>query len=281
MSAPIVQQSHFKDRFSLEQIFLDDNCPYSKTNQINAYVILWIKDGSGNCQIDFRDYAFKGSTLIFLSPNQVLKITEEIIRKAYLLSFSQEFYCIQTHDKEISCNGVLFNRAEKVVTVPLEEQHCNYLGNIIEQIFAEMNNPQLGQHDLLQSYLKQFIVYSVRLHKEKDTVEASSLSKLYKDFGILLNIHFKKAHKIQFYAKQLGVAPKSLSKHFQKLGLQPPSILLKERLVLESQRALAYTQESIKYIAFDLGFKDPAYFSRFFKKATGITAQEFRSKYQD
>ena len=57
----------------------------------------------------FNSYDFNGEVLFFLSPGQVFTVTSEKIKEAYQLSFIRDFYCIQTHDKEVSCNGVLFN----------------------------------------------------------------------------------------------------------------------------------------------------------------------------
>jgi AraC family transcriptional activator of pobA len=51
-----------------------------------------------------------------------------------------------------------------------------------------------------------------------------------------------------------------------------------ERLLLEAKRRLIYTRSNLDEIAYDLGFQDPAYFSRFFKRATGLTAGRFRSE---
>ena len=68
----------------------------------------------------------------------------------------------------------------------------------------------------------------------------------------------------------------SLTKHFQKIGLQTPSDFIKNRIVLEAKRQLLYTNDSVKHIAYNLGFNDSAYFTRFFKKATLKSPLQFK-----
>ena len=62
---------------------------------------------------------------------------------------------------------------------------------------------------------------------------------------------------------------------------QPASRSVEARLVREARRQLAYTNLSISQIAYALGFIDPAYFSRVFSRATGLSPREFRSRLED
>nr|WP_262911752.1 helix-turn-helix transcriptional regulator [Joostella atrarenae] len=76
----------------------------------------------------------------------------------------------------------------------------------------------------------------------------------------------------------MGISPKSLTKHFQRLGFDTPSDIIKNRIILEAKRQLSYTNNSVKEIAFMLGFNDPAYFTRFFKKALTVSPLQYRNK---
>ena len=85
-------------------------------------------------------------------------------------------------------------------------------------------------------------------------------------------------HSVSDYAGRLGISPKSLTKHFQKIRTQKPSDFIKNRIILEAKRKLLYTDFSVKEIAFDLGFNDPAYFTRFFTKATEKSPLQFKKE---
>jgi len=265
--------------FSLQTVQFEKACIVNKPEQINTYKIFWIKEGKGTYHIDFEKYSFDGNVLFFLSPGQIFSVDSEKIKEAYQLSFVQEFYCIQTHDSEIACNGVLFNNVYETPFVNPNEKDTSRLDYIIENLIEEFNGVDTAQYDMLQAYLKQFIIYSVRIKKEHHVVKEDEETKLFKDFSLLVEQNFKKLHSVTNYANRLGISPKSLTKHFQKIGTRTPSDFIKSRIITEAKRQLLYTDETIKYIAFDLGFNDPAYFSRFFTKATGQSPKKFQQEY--
>ena len=269
----------YKNIFSLSVVQFDKACVMNKHEQVDAYSIYWIKKGSGVYHIDFESYSFDGNTLFFLSPGQVFSVDSEAIEEAYKLTFLRDFYCIQTHDKEVACNGVLFNN---IYDTPFLQPTANdtiKLAFIITSLVDELKQSETGQYDMLQAYLKQFIVHAVRIktahYQIKDDVE----SQLFKDFSLLVEQNYKTLHSVTEYANRLGISPKSLTKHLQKLGSQTPSELIKNRIILEAKRQLIYSSDSVKQIAFNLGYNDPAYFTRFFTKSTSKSPLNFKTAY--
>ncbi len=95
-----------------------------------------------------------------------------------------------------------------------------------------------------------------------------------------MDIHFREKHSVTDYADLLAVAPKTLSKRFNRLRLSQPNDIIKDRILLEAKRLLAYASLSIKEIAYDLGYDDPAYFNRLFSNKTGQTPAAFRKQFQ-
>jgi AraC-like DNA-binding protein len=95
---------------------------------------------------------------------------------------------------------------------------------------------------------------------------------------VLVDLNFKKEHSVSYYAARLGLSPKSLTKHFQKIGAQTPRDFIKNRIILETKRKLLYSDDSVKQIAYDLGFNDPAYFTRFFTKAVEKSPLQFKKE---
>lgn len=269
----------YQDTFSLSVIDFEKACVVNHPERIDAYNIFWIKEGKGTYHIDFEEFSFDGNVLFFLSPGQVFTVDTEEIKEAYRLTFVRDFYCIQTHDKEISCNGVLFNNIYETPFIELEEKESKKLNFILSELIEEFKLNEAAQYDMLQSYLKQFIIHSVRVRKERHIMKDDVESKLFKDFSTLVEFNFTKLHSVTDYAERLGVSPKSITKHFQKIGTQTPSDFIKNRIVLEAKRKLIYTDASVKEIAFDLGFNDPAYFTRFFTKATSFSPLNFKKQH--
>lgn len=278
MAVKDITSYSFQSNFSLSVVDFDKACVVNEPEQINDYGIYWIKEGKGSYNIDFKSYEFDGNVLVFLTPGQVFSVNSEKIKTAYKLSFKQDFYCIETHDAAISCNGVLFNNVYETPFVKPCEKDITKLDFIVENLIEEFQSGDTAQYDMLQSLLKQFIILSVRIKNEVFEETDTTETKLFKDFSLLVEQNFKSIHSVTDYANRLGVSPKSLSKHMQKIGTATPSDIIKNRILLEAKRQLLYTSESVKQIAYDLGFNDPAYFSRFFTKATQKSPLQFKKE---
>jgi AraC-like DNA-binding protein len=279
MAVQDISTHTFQDIFSLSVIELEKACVVNKQEQVEAYSIFWIKEGKGTYNIDFKQYSFDGSVLFFLSPGQVFSVESEKINEAYRINFVRDFYCIQIHDKEVACNGVLFNNVYETPFVTPCKKDIQKLEFILENLIEEFTNSDTAQYDMLQTYLKQLIIHAVRIQKDNHQLKEDSESKLFKDFSLLVEMNFKKMHSVTDYANRLGLSPKSLTKNFQKAGTNTPSDFIKNRIVLEAKRQLIYSSDSVKQIAFDLGFNDPAYFTRFFTKSTTKSPLQFKKEF--
>ena len=152
---------------------------------------------------------------------------------------------------------------------------------VIEQFKAEMQNPALAQYELLISYLKIFLITASRLKTEQQTEAKQTTAKEEEPF-ILQNLqnaiemHYKTKHSASDYADLLAITPKALTRltktHFNKTL----SDLIAERIIIEAKRELYLTNKTVKEIAYDLGYNDEYYFSRFFKKNAEVSPQYYR-----
>lgn len=144
-----------------------------------------------------------------------------------------------------------------------------------------MQNPALAQYELLVSYLKIFLITASRLKTQqhpkaaeevKDNKEPFILQKL-KD---AIEENFKTKHSPAEYAEMLYISPKTLAKitkmHFNKTL----SSLINERIIIEAKRELYLTDKTVKEIAYELGYEDEYYFSRFFKVNADVSPQLYR-----
>jgi AraC family transcriptional activator of pobA len=96
-------------------------------------------------------------------------------------------------------------------------------------------------------------------------------------FQRLVEAHFRERRELNFYADSLGLSMTQLHRVCRQALGQAPLAVIHQRLQLEAERELVYTQLSIKEIAWLLGFQDPAYFTRFFTQRTGVSPQRYRA----
>jgi AraC-like DNA-binding protein len=262
------------------KLFLfDDNSYFDHLQRNNFYSLIWIKGGDGTAKADFLEYPIVPGSLFAFSPYQPFMFLGNI--NGIALQFHPDFFCIHKHQKEVACNGVLFNNIYNPPFVHIDATAENSLSVLLEQIKAEMQNPALAQYELLVSYLKIFLITTSRLKTQQqpeaqkaivDTEEPFILQKL-KDF---IEKHYKTKHNAGSYADMLNITPKALAKitktHFNKTLTD----LITERIIIEAKRDLYLTNKPVKEIAYDLGYSDESYFSRFFKINTDVSPQLYR-----
>jgi AraC family transcriptional regulator, transcriptional activator of pobA len=102
---------------------------------------------------------------------------------------------------------------------------------------------------------------------------------LLRQFRLLLESHFAHHWPVERYARQLRMSETSLNRLCRRLTGGTGFDLLQQRLVLEARRRLIHVQGSVGGIASELGFKDAAYFCRFFRRHAGVSPNEFRRRH--
>ena len=258
-----------------------DNSSFDHLQRLNYYTIILINAGDGKLKADFAEYNFTKNTIMCFAPYQPFMIETGKGISGFVINFHPDFFCIHKHQKEVACNGVLFNDIYKPPFVILKQQDLEIFCSLFEQMKVEMKNVQLAQYELLVSYLKIFLITASRL-KVNQTPHAEQDFEDLKEPFILQNLkdaiekNFKTKHTANDYAMLLNISSKALAKttklHFNKTLTD----LISERIIIEAKRELYLTSKTVKEIAYELGYEDEHYFSRFFKINAEVSPQLFR-----
>ena len=269
----------YSPHFEVTSIHMDTACVVNENKIAEYYRIYWIEEGYGEYRIDFKSFTIENAGLFFLSPGQVLQVDAEKVKSGYQISFDKEFYCVETHGKEIACNGVLFNNVHRATMISLQAADAPMFWQLIQNMMNELQNPGQAHREILETYLRMFLIEALRkLDRNQQQVEDKEENKLVADFIALVEKHHAQKHGVAEYAQMLAIAPKSLTKRLQAEGYPTPTQVIRDRIVLQAKRDLRYTDKSVKEIAFDLGFDDPAYFTRYFKKAEGVSPNGYKER---
>jgi len=258
----------------------DDNSYFDHLQRNNYYSLIWVKEGIGKLKTDFSEYDFGPDSLFSFTPYQPFMFLSNLI-KGIAIYFHSDFFCIHKHETEVTCNGVIFNNIYQMPFIRVDEALQNTLNKLIEQIKAEMQNPGLAQYELLISYMKIFLISASRskmeqqpefIHSKKGNKEPIILQNLKES----IEKDFKSKHTPNDYAVLLNISPNALAKITKKHFNKTLTNLITERIIIEAKRELYLTNKSVKAIAYELGYNDEYYFSRFFKKNTDISPQVYR-----
>jgi AraC-like DNA-binding protein len=259
----------------------EDHGFFDHLQRNNYFALIWVTNGKGKLTADFTDYDFEGNNLFAFSPYQPYMFAADQPIKGIAIYFHPEFFCIYKHHKEVSSNGILYNNIYQPPFVTVDETYATTFKMLCEQVKTEMQNPDLAQYELLVSYLKIFLINDARLKTQQQQPNAEK-TKTYKEPFILqklkdaIEANFKIKHSPAEYAELLYITPKALAKitkaHFNKTI----SSLINERIIIEAKRELYLTDKTIKEIAYELGYEDEYYFSRFFKVNADVSPQLYR-----
>lgn len=248
----------------------------------NYYSLIWIQHGNGKLKADFSDYSFSKNSLLAFSPYQPFMLTPENDLKGIAIQFHPDFFCIHKHQQEVACNGVLFNNIYQPPIVAIDENTKLTLQTLIEQMKSEMQNAALAQYELLVSYLKILLITTSRVKIEQNS-EAQNVTSNLKEPFILQSLkeaiekNYKEKHTASDYASILNITPKALAKISKTYLNKTLTYLISERIIIEAKRELYLTNKPVKQIAYELGYDDEYYFSRFFKINTDISPQIYRN----
>lgn len=195
--------------------------------------------------------------------------------------FNREFYCIVDHDAEVGCVGFLFYGIRHPMFITLNEEESEEM-NHLEKVFSnELLLKDNFQGEMLRTLLKMVIIKTTRIAKlqcESYQQFPDEKMDVVRKFALLLEGNFRQEHEVKFYAAALNKSPKTLSNVFALLKQPAPSVLIRNRIILEAKRYLHYTEKSAKEISYELGFESPAHFSRFFKIYSGTNISAFKSR---
>ena len=149
----------------------------------------------------------------------------------------------------------------------------------LKSIDAELAHPAAGRLAMLEALMAQAIVCLTRAHVEQNPKSAEGTGDRMRridDLMALVGAHYRQHRPVAFYAERLGITPTHLNRVARaETGLSVQGLLV-QRLIEAAHRDLVFSSSPVNKIAYSLGFADPAYFNRFFRRAVGTTPGTYR-----
>jgi AraC family transcriptional activator of pobA len=165
--------------------------------------------------------------------------------------------------------------------VPLGEAELKRLDTLCSELHEERFLAREGYRYAMRGYLALIAIEVVRLaasQARSGTVTLTPADPAVEALRALVEEQFRKERLLSFYADKLAMTPDRLNDHVKRATGVTAGHLIRQRVLTEAKRQLVFTNAPIHEIAYDLSFSDPSHFTRFFRKQTGVTPQEFRAR---
>jgi AraC family transcriptional activator of pobA len=258
-----------------------DKTHFSQPFRTDSYWVLLVMHDSLTIQLNGEEHVVKENDLLIIPPH-VVRQADEVDNncKAACVAFTPDFLLgTGLSQRYIDLFDFLFNSGG--MHIQLASEDASRLMAVItmlrEKNFAE------GDHPFTAEVVRHFFnVFQFELagfyHKysnQKKTVHDHKEELLWR-FLALLSKHVKTERSLQFYANRLFVTPKYLTQTIKKLSGKTAGEYIDELVIVEAKSLLRDPSLTIAQVADRLYFSDQFFFSKFFKRYTGITPTEYR-----
>ena len=154
-----------------------------------------------------------------------------------------------------------------------------FVTQLFDNACIEMESEDVKAEQIVLSTLDLILATSDLEYQGKEDQEVKGKGHLLvKKFRQTLEEKYQQLHNINDYADLLNVTANHLTQTIKSLTGKTTSDLINSKLIIESKRLLIHTDSTSSEIATALNFKDQSYFSRYFKRHTGLTPIEFRTE---
>lgn len=261
--------NQFIEVYSLEEA---EGGIFDNYQRYDFHQVIWFVEVGENNRyfLDFNEYTIQNDQVVIVFPGQIdmLDIRD---KQGYVFAIHNDnFFHINQRLNSDLLNGYFSN---VLITLPSETKET--MRGLLELMLKEREH---GNRILLmESYMQAFLFHII------DLFEVSGQDKNRYDLAVgklmrLIDTNFIQQRESDFYARQLGVSIRKLNETSMLRTGKTVKQHLQDRLVLEIKKEIRLGQKSLKEIAFDLGFSEAAYFTRFFKQQTSLTPTEFRDQ---
>ena len=229
--------------------------------------------------LDNRRLSMTAGQLLPVSPGERVRFEGAATIRS--LAFHHDFFCVRVKRSEVYCDGIVFNRVAGKPLITLPEREWPLLKSRFEELneIVRMKGAFAVERSIsgLRSILLQAAESKLRAtaHSPDPSMPDGRISDLVLRFQDLVEEHYLDRKDMNFFCDALGVTATTLNRHLKAELGQTAMQALNERIAIAARVELRSGQKSVKEVAFDLGFDDPLYFSRFFKKQFGMSPSDY------
>ncbi|WJD60719.1 4-hydroxyphenylacetate catabolism regulatory protein HpaA [Pseudomonas kurunegalensis] len=262
--------------------FFGRNMPVHRHDRF--FQVHYVKTGAVRVYLDDQQYIESGPMFFLTPPTVAHSFVTEANSDGHVLTVRQQLVW-----QLIEADGSLVSSGLQVAPacVALSNLAPMYQGEArrIELLFEELSNEvaerRAGRSAALENLTRLIMISLLRLcsNSVKATPARREDLKIFHRFNELIEAHYREHWPLSRYAAGIGVTEPRLNDVCRRIADLPSKRLIQERLMQEAKRLLLFSASSANEVCYQLGFKDPAYFSRFFQRYASLTPGDYRQRH--
>lgn len=234
-----------------------------------------IKEGEAELMVNLSDLKLTKNTLLYISKGSIVqfkKISDDFKIAGFVLNDNLLY---------LSLNGRMprtLNAPLKVCHCPLNEAELNIFNELFRTLWL-ISNQHLKTVEIISGQVQSMLYFIDEVnskHLEQEVVEQSGSRAIFEKFLQLVNINNKKEHQLPFYAHRLFLTPRYLSTTVKQVSGITAKEWIDRSLITEAKILLKYSNLRSAQISYELNFPNPSFFSKYFKRLTGMTPEDYR-----
>lgn len=241
------------------------------------FQLVYVQSGPARVHIDGAEQAVEAPCIISVPPSVVHGF--EFVREVtvgYVVTVSQLMLLEEQFQRDFPFHEEMM-RSAQIISLRNQTEDVEFIDQVVRQLDQEYHNHRTGKKQMFEWLLYSLLLKLGRnVQASHKSTEESRYEERYRKLCQLIEQHYREHQPSSFYASQLRTTAIGLNRACNALAGKSLTDLLHDRLILEAQRLLIYSSVPVSLIGYDLGFGDPAYFSRFFKRIVGVSPRAFR-----
>lgn len=242
-----------------------------KPHRHNFYLLVLFTNGSGTHEVDFDKFNIKPGSLFVLQPGQIHNWSLSNDIEGYIVFYSQEIYNLHFGNRKIE-DYPFYQSVRTNPEIVLDKKELDSILPYFELMVKEQINPSI-----LLNLLDCIHLEIAQKYTAQNSHAIHSYNHKIQQFESILEKHYQTEKSPSFYAYKMNITLKHLNRICKDILGKTVTELITNRVLLEAKRLLINPKKSINQVADDLGFENYSYFTKLFKKQTGLTPSEFRN----
>lgn len=237
-----------------------------------SYSIYIFREAKGEHRIGEQSFEISGNCIHFVSPGMQQSFKNISGIDGLLIRFTEQYFYVNTENKDLLFRLPFFGFALQHPVIQFSKSEFEKIFLIATSISEEFSEKKSSYKRIILSYLNILIL---KCNRNTSSLKSKPVRSDYTSLEIttklrrLIGKHYKEEHFAGFYASKLNVTSNYLNSVVKKVTGRRPTDLIHDQIISEAKRLLIHTKLSPKEIAYDLGFDDQSYFTKYFRKHVG------------